>query len=158
MPTNKLPTIKKPKKKKRPGPGQPRKKHPGGRPTVMTPEVLAKLEMAWSIGCSTMEAVAFAGISYDAVNDYIKKYPEYSETIEKLKQKPFLKARQTVIQNLGDVNTSKWYLEKKLRNEFGNVQIVEQKTDLKIEKEVDLSKFSDEQLEQLRDILKTQND
>lgn len=54
-----MPTTGKPKRK----PGRPKKKHPGGRPTVMTDQVIQKLVDAFSWGATDLEACAVADIS-----------------------------------------------------------------------------------------------
>lgn len=71
-----------------------------GRPTVMTPDVLAKLEEAFAIGCTDGEAIFYAGISKDAFYDYQKATDGYSERKEALKERPVLKARMTIVKGL----------------------------------------------------------
>lgn len=93
-----------------------------GRPTKITPVVLAKLESAFAIGCSDVEACVFAGISRDCLYDYIKKTPDFADKKETLKQNPILKAKQTVFDNLGDNKTAQWYLERKCKAEFSSVK------------------------------------
>jgi len=50
--------------------------------------------------------------------DYAEKYPEFTDRKEALKQRPILKARQTVVKSLEDTNTAQWYLERKKKVEF----------------------------------------
>jgi hypothetical protein len=96
-----------------------------GRPTVMTEQVLAKLELAFSIGCGDKEACVFAGISVDSLYRYQLINPDFSEEKELLKSKPILKARQEVVKGLeGNPELSLRFLEKKLKSEFGNEQTV----------------------------------
>lgn len=91
----------------------------GGRPMSVTPEVLAKLEQAFAIGASDKEACFYADISPDALYTYQNKYPEYCQRKDALKLRPVLAARQKVIDDINkDVNTAKWYLERKLKSEF----------------------------------------
>ncbi len=89
-----------------------------GRPTVVTPEVLAKLEHAFGIGCSDKEACLYAGISMDALYNYQNRRPDFGEWKALLKEKPVLKARSVVVNSLSDPETSKWYLERKTKGEF----------------------------------------
>lgn len=92
-----------------------------GRPTVMTEEILNKIEMAFSIGATQKEALMFAGISEVPLKNFLKNNPEYREKIEMLKLKPIFKARQEVVKGLeGNPEFSMKFLEKKLRDEFGN--------------------------------------
>jgi len=101
-------------------PGRPKKVHPGGRPTVMTKEALAKLEEAFKMDCTDTEACFSANISVDALYDYQKLNPEFTKRKKALKESPAFKARKTVVGELSsDVCTAKWYLERKKKDEFG---------------------------------------
>lgn len=96
----------------------PKPKHPGGRPTVMTPETIDKLEYVFALGGTDKEACLYADISLQALYDYQTKHPEFVERKELLKSKPILKARTTLVEALKDPETAKWYLTKKRRREF----------------------------------------
>lgn len=96
-----------------------------GRPSVVTPEVLAKLELAFGMGCSDKEACLYADISMDALYNYQNRRPEFAEWKALLKEKPVLKARNTVISSLSDIETAKWYLERKTKGEFNARQAIE---------------------------------
>lgn len=102
-----------------------------GRPTVMTPEVVAKLEQAFSLGCSDLEACLYADISKQSLYDYQAKYPEFADRKAMLKEKLILKARTVVADALNnkDENTAKWYLERKKKDEFSTK--VENETEIK---------------------------
>jgi predicted DNA-binding protein YlxM (UPF0122 family) len=93
-----------------------------GRPTVMTPEVLVKLEEAFSIGATDKEAIFLANISKDAFYDYCKLHPEFAERKEALKDMPKYQARKNIVDKIkaGDVATSQWYAERKAKEEFSN--------------------------------------
>lgn len=93
-----------------------------GRPTLMTESVIAKLEYAFGIGCNPGEALRYAGIKPDVFYDYCKRNPKFAEHIEALKDKPVLKARVTIDENLSQVNTAQWYLERKRKDEFSGRQ------------------------------------
>ena len=91
-----------------------------GRPTVMTDEVVRKLEWAFSIGCSDAEACFFAGISKQTLYDYQEKNPEYVDRKALLKEKMVLKARTVVANALNneDKDMARWFLERKRKQEF----------------------------------------
>lgn len=93
-------------------------KHPGGRPTVMTAEVIRKLEEAFSWGCTDREAYFYAGVSSTAFYDYCQENPGFAERKELLKENPIRKARATIIANLDDPKNAQWYLERKKKDEF----------------------------------------
>lgn len=108
-----------------------------GRPTVMTPEVLSKLEQIFAIDGTDEEACFFAGISTTPFYEYQKAHPEFKERKELLKKKPVLGARQTVVKAItgvpaqfdaagnllraevpADANLAMKYLSLKMRDEF----------------------------------------
>lgn len=92
----------------------------GGRPTIMTEETLHKLEEVFAIGGTDNEACFYADISPRTLYKYQEEYPEFIQRKEALKEKPILKARQTVVRSLDDPVMAFKFLEKKLKEEFGN--------------------------------------
>lgn len=105
-----------------------------GRPTSVTPETLAKLEQAFSLGCSDLEACIHADIAKSTLYDYQGRHPEFVERKEMLKRKLVLKARTVVANALEkeDENTAKWYLERKARDEFSVKNVTELEGGLKV--------------------------
>ncbi|ACC98511.1 hypothetical protein Emin_0958 [Elusimicrobium minutum Pei191] len=94
-----------------------------GRPSLLDDEAsVRQLEYAFSIGCNAVQACVFAKVSRDSFYLALKKDREFSDRIDKLKQNPVLKAKQTVFNDLGNPQTARWYLEKKAADEFGNRQ------------------------------------
>lgn len=90
-----------------------------GRPPKINDDVLNKLEHAFSIGCTDEEACSYADISTQTLYDYQHLNPQFIGRKEHLKKKPFIKARQTIITNLGSFQGASWFAERKMRNEFG---------------------------------------
>jgi len=90
-------------------------KNKGGRPTVMTKDVFGKLEEAFAVDASVVEAAIYAGVHHDTVYDYINKNPEYSERIEKLRGLTGLRAKINLNTSIKEGNThdSKWHLERR---------------------------------------------
>lgn len=93
-------------------------KHAGGRPSTITAEVLVKLEQAFAIDATVEEALSYAEIKRDAYYDYLKRNPEFADRVKDLRNRPILKARQTIVKNLDDPEHSKWYLSRKRKAEF----------------------------------------
>ena len=93
-------------------------KNPEGRKTVFTPEVLHKLEEAFAIGASDIEAIFYANVSRAAFYHYQAEHPEFLTRKEELKERPVLKARQVIVKNLDQPEHAKWYLERKKKDEF----------------------------------------
>lgn len=99
--------------KKKPGP-----KNKGGRPTIMTDDTIKKLEEVFALGGSDSEACFYANISKQTLYNYQKEHPEFVDRKEALKEKPILKARQTVVKALDDPKDAQWFLERKRKEEF----------------------------------------
>lgn len=91
-----------------------------GRPTVMTEEVIRKLEDAFLIGATDREAIFKANISSTSFYEYCKEHPEFTERIEMLRDMPKYRARVNINDALGtgDKAISQWYLERKAKSEF----------------------------------------
>lgn len=106
------------------------KKHAGGRPTVMTDIVLQKLQECFSLGSTDEEACFYADIGMSTLYKYQESHPEFVERKEKLKQLLILKARNTVVNDLDDPKSARWYLDKKgkdfQKNETGTVNFLTQ--------------------------------
>ena len=99
---------------------RPTKSNPKGaqKPQKKTVEIITLLKQAASIGCTNAEACAHAGIREKTYYQWMKEDLELSNEFKRLKNNPIMKARQTIVNALNDPNHAKWYLERKLKNEF----------------------------------------
>lgn len=98
-----------------------------GRPTVMTKEVIAKLEEAFSWGCTDREACLWADIGVSTLQLYQDHHPEFIERKEALKETPILRARKSVVDSLPkDSKLSMDYLSRKRKDEFSTKSEVDQ--------------------------------
>lgn len=89
------------------------------RPTVMTPEVIAKLEEAFAWGCSDVEACLWADIAPKTLYVYQEKNPEFVQRKADLKETPILLARKSVVSGLAkDKDLALKFLERKNKKEF----------------------------------------
>lgn len=102
-------------------------KKKGGRPSRITTEIKDRLLQAFAYGLSDREACLYAGIAPSTLYSYCEKHPKFSEQKEELKNRPKLQAKVVIFEALkkGDVNTAKWYLERKAKEEFGNHQTLQ---------------------------------
>lgn len=98
----------------------PHLKEKQGRPTIMTPDIIDKLEQAFSLGASDLEACLHAGIGKSTLYNYQNQNPSFVERKELLKDKLILKSRAVLAAALGnnDKQTAQWYLERKRKEEF----------------------------------------
>lgn len=84
-------------------------------------EKKVKLEQAFAIGCTDKEACIYAGITPDQLYYYTSTVnPQFQVIKEELKEKPILKARQTIVKGLDQADNAKWFLERKVKNEFSS--------------------------------------
>ena len=114
------PIIKKVVSKKRKN----KKENQVGRPRAIGPEELHKLEEAFMMGCTNREACFYANIAESTFYSYLKEYPEFQERIDMLKDYEKIKARMAIHKALdkGDKEMAKWYLERKVKDEFSTKQ------------------------------------
>lgn len=91
-----------------------------GRKTIMTQEVIEKLEEAFAWGCTDKEACLWADIAPATLYKYQDRHPEFVERKEALKDRPVLLARKTVVRAIerGDRTVAMQYLERKKKDEF----------------------------------------
>lgn len=68
-----------------------------GRPSVMTQEIVTKLEHAFVYDSSVEEACLYAGISRNTYYEFVKHYPDFQDRVETLRHAPYLMARRTLI-------------------------------------------------------------
>lgn len=119
-----------------------------GRPTKMTALTVKKLEEAFALGCSDLEACLYADISKQTLYSYQQDHDEFIDRKELLKQRPVLEARKSVVHHLkNDGKLAMKYLERKLSNEFSLRAQVE--IDPKKEERDTLKNMSDEELEDM---------
>lgn len=88
------------------------------RPTKMTPSTISKLEEAFALGCTDLEASLYANIAPATLYNYQDKNPGFLERKDQLKSSPVLKARMTVVNSLDDPVLALKYLERKKKDEF----------------------------------------
>ena len=99
-----------------------RKPHPGGRPTVVTPEVKKKICRYISQGLPYEQAASRAGISVSVFYAHQSKFPEFSEAIKKAKAN-FVNTHVQRITRASRKSwtASAWLLERCCPEEFGKL-------------------------------------
>lgn len=122
-----------------------------GRPTVMTEDTLRKLEEAFLMGLTDIEACLYANIGQSTLYDYCRDNTEFSERKEMLKQQPKIKAKINLTKSIdnGDLYDSRWYLERKAKEEFSTKQEIDNNIGNKDNKPFELSNLSVEQIKEL---------
>lgn len=89
-----------------------------GSPKYSRDEILQKLNEAFSIGCTDVEACCYAGISPRLLYILQNEIEDFVQIKEVLKAKPKLLARKTIFESLGNVETAKWFIERAIPDEF----------------------------------------
>jgi len=77
-----------------------------------------RLSRAFSIGADVTAACYYADISRGVFYIWLKENKELKEKFDRLRQKPVMKAYETIANNMSSVETAKWYLERKRKDEF----------------------------------------
>ena len=86
---------------------------------VMTPEVIQKLEVAFSMGANQKEACLHANIRESTYSTWKARKPELANDLERLRSKPVLLARFSLIKGIeSDPRLALQYLERVNRDEF----------------------------------------
>lgn len=92
-----------------------------GRPTVMTKQTLAKLEMAFRMDCNEREACIFAGIDPATLYRYKQKNPDFCIEIDEWKESLPIMSRAVIAERISvhkSVEDSWAYLRTKRKGEF----------------------------------------
>lgn len=98
--------------------------NPIGRPPAMDEDTLRILEGAFADGATDELACFLAQISPSTLYLYQSEHPEFSERKKYLKDQTKFQAKKNIrnaIEN-GDLDTSKWYAERKMKDEFSQRQ------------------------------------
>jgi len=91
-----------------------------GRPSKVTPEVLAILEDAFLIGHTDTEACLIANIDPATLYRYCKENPDFARRKEELKENQFAIARRTLMKGVKEnPELALKFLERKKKAEFG---------------------------------------
>lgn len=98
-----------------------------GRPSKITNEVLAKLDEAFLNGHTDEEACLIAEIDPSTFYRYIEKHPNYASRKELLKRNVTIAARKNIVKKIqeGNVELSKWWMERKAKEEFNPKEDIE---------------------------------
>lgn len=86
-----------------------------GRPTVMTPEVIEKIEEELKNGATLQQAAFLANITLKTLYNYFHTEPDFKERCELLQNLVSYRARKNIKEKIekGDIDTSKYWLDRK---------------------------------------------
>lgn len=81
-----------------------KKKHAGGRPSALTPEVVKKLEDSFHIDSTVEDACKYAGISKVTFYKYYEKDELFMNKIDAARMAPGMKARLVLVSQMDSTN------------------------------------------------------
>jgi ACT domain-containing protein len=112
-----------------------------GRPTIVTDAVVAKLEYGFMKGLNVTECCHYADISRNCFYEYLEKNPDFKDRIEELRSNPSTKAKLNVVEVIenGDTDLSKWWLERRNKDEFTTKQEIDADVKEKVNITIELS-------------------
>lgn len=96
-------------------------KHISEGVSKLTPKNIQKLEQLYSLDASLGEMCSFLDVSDQTIYNWKKVNPELFGKLERMRDKPTLKARQTAIQKFTESYSNAMdYLKRKKKLEFGD--------------------------------------
>ena len=126
-----------------------KKKHPWGRPTVITDEVIQKLESIFRIDWTVWEACSYAWIWTSTYYDHINSNEEFSVKMKAAQDYPYILARKTLMKWIKDWDNRAAieYLKRRDRR-YNDKQEIESQQNITIE--LDIEWKSMRELEDIR--------
>lgn len=82
-----------------------------GRPRVITRQKLRVIENALGLGATVKDACYVADVRESTYYDYVRKNPDFSESLKRLKQIPIVVANMRIIRAILDDEDSEKTLE-----------------------------------------------
>ena len=120
-------TTKKDEKKAEKKPAKKPAKKKGGRTSKYTEAVVRKLELAFKNDFNISQACDYANISRDTYYDWLEKKKGFSDKMEAAKSHLIRQAKINVARAVrkGDLDTSKFVLERRAKDEYSTRQDVD---------------------------------
>ena len=110
-----------------------------GRYTKLTEPVVKKLEEAFAVGANVTQACYYANISRQSYYNWTAENPDLMDRFEDLTQKLPLQALHNIAKRIhgeptkGDIDLSKWLLERRQSDDYGEKIVVKDGSDVATE-------------------------
>ena len=85
----------------------------------LTDEMRSKIQEVAALDGSVEEMAYYCDVSRQTIYNWLDEDKELFDKVVRLRERPILKARQTITKSLDDPNHAFRYLERKRRKEFG---------------------------------------
>jgi len=97
-----------------------------GRPSVKTEEVIRKIKEVAALDGTIEEMAYYSEVHVGTIYRWMEEDPELKESIQALRQRPILAARQTVIKRMNEsYGNAMDYLSRKKQKEFNKAQNID---------------------------------
>lgn len=94
-----------------------------GADSKLTDETRVKVKEVAALDGTIEEMAYYCGVSRQTIYNWFEAEPELFDEVERLRQRPVLKARQTVTKNIGESYANAMdYLSRKRKGEFSQRQ------------------------------------
>ena len=84
----------------------------------LTPEMQSKIEEVAALDGSVEEMAYYCDVSRQTIYNWLDENKELFDKVERLRERPVLKARQTISKSLDHPQHAQWYLTRKRKKEF----------------------------------------
>lgn len=89
-----------------------------GANSKLTDEARVKVKEVAALDGTVEEMAYYCGVTRQTIYNWFKEDTELFDEVERLRERPVLKARQTIAKSLEDPKNAQWYLERKKKIEF----------------------------------------
>lgn len=116
-----------------------------GRPTVITAKVVRLLVTSFHNGLTVRQACWQSGISHEAYYQRLRNDIDFADTMSKAQYLPSITARTNITKAIkkGDISSSRWWLERKEKDEFSS------KADITVQEEI-IAMPTDDEIERIQ--------
>ena len=84
----------------------------------LTPAMKSKIEEVAALDGSVEEMAYYCDVSRQTIYNWLDEDKELFDRVERLRERPVLKARQTIAKSLDQPQAAQWYLTRKRKKEF----------------------------------------
>lgn len=84
----------------------------------LTDQMRSKIEEVAALDGSVKEMAYYCDVSHQTIYNWFEEDPKLFERVERLRERPILKARQTISKSLETPQGAQWYLSRKKKLEF----------------------------------------
>lgn len=84
----------------------------------LTDDMRSKIEEVAALDGSVEEMAYYCDVSRQTIYNWLEEDKKLFDKVERLRERPVLKARQTIAKSLDQPQSAQWYLTRKRKKEF----------------------------------------